>query len=397
MDFPREGLSNSRPPALNSENYSYWKTRMRVYIMSQGERVWRAVEEGWEPPTNERGEKKLKREWSEAEIREANYNSKAMNSIYGAVSEETFKLISNTEIAKIAWEILCNHHEGNTIVKQSKLQMIQTQFETLKMEEDENITQFNAKILDIVGAAYNLGEPFSEPKLVKKVLRLLPERFLMKVTAIQESTNLDTYKLSDLMGNLQTYELEMLQRKPNDSNKSLAFQSKQRADSDEDTQSMEESIVVLTKNLNKVVKKFNKFKNKNKNFSNNNGNNTKKEKPQNTEGIQCFECKGYGHIQSECPTYLKRKNKTYVTTLSDDSDSEDENSNFVAFTTRHEEENTSQEDTQELFEAYTLLQSKWHELIRVNTELMQKNRDLQIEKEREFREHLETKEELKKF
>ncbi|XP_019158013.1 PREDICTED: uncharacterized protein LOC109154740 [Ipomoea nil] len=408
MDFPREGLSSSRPPALNSANYSYWKARMRVYIMSQGERVWRSVEEGWVPPTNEQGEKKLKREWSEEEIKEADFNSKAMNSIYGAVSEETFKLISNTEIAKEAWTILCNHHEGNTIVKQSKLQMIQTQFETLKMEENENITQFNAKILDIAGAAYNLGEPFPEPKLVKKVLRSLPERFLMKVTAIQESTNLDTYKLSDLMGNLQTYELEMLQRKPNMSSKGIALQTTQSTDSDDDTQNIEETIALLTKNFNKVVKKFNKFRSKNKNFTNTNGNNSnsqprifenqkKGKSSQNVDGIQCYECKGYGHIQSECATYLKRKNKTYVTTLSDDSDSENENSNFVAFTTRQEEEDTTQEDIQGLFEAYTVLQSKWQELIRVNTELMQKNRDLQTEKEREIRDHQETKKELKKL
>lgn len=57
----------------------------------------------------------------------------------------------------------------------------------------------------------------------------------------------------------------------------------------------------------------------------------------------------------------------------DESESEDENSNFVAFIVRHGDGDDSQEDIQELLEAYTLLQSKWQELIRVNAELMQKN------------------------
>jgi len=53
------------------------------------------------------------------------------------------------------------------------------------MEEEEDITQFNGRILEIAGEAYNLGEPIPENRLVKKVLRSLPERFMMKVTAIQ--------------------------------------------------------------------------------------------------------------------------------------------------------------------------------------------------------------------
>ena len=53
-------------------------------------------------------------------------------------------------------------------------------------------------------------------------------------------------------------------------------------------------------------------------------------------GPQCFGCQGYGHMKSECPTYLKSKGKAMVVTLSDDevSDDEsgcDEDGNFIAF------------------------------------------------------------------
>ena len=54
-------------------------------------------------------------------------------------------------------------------------------------------------------------------------------------------------------------------------------------------------------------------------------------------GPQCFGCQGYGHMRSECPTYLKSKGKAIAVTLSDNevSDDEsgwDEDGNFIAFT-----------------------------------------------------------------
>ena len=53
-------------------------------------------------------------------------------------------------------------------------------------------------------------------------------------------------------------------------------------------------------------------------------------------GPQCFGCQGYGHIKSECPTYLRSKGKAMAVTLSDDevSDNEsssDEDENFITF------------------------------------------------------------------
>ena len=40
--------------------------------------------------------------------------------------------------------------------------------------------------------------------------------------------------------------------------------------------------------------------------------------PQVFTGPQCFGCQEYGHMKSECPTYLKSKGKAMAVTLSDD-------------------------------------------------------------------------------
>ena len=59
------------------------------------------------------------------------------------------------------------------------------------MEEDESFDEFYAKLKDIVNPAFNLGETIPKPKIVRKVLRSLPERFHAKITTIEESKDID--------------------------------------------------------------------------------------------------------------------------------------------------------------------------------------------------------------
>ena len=62
----------------------------------------------------------------------------------------------------------------------SKLQRLTTSFEEIKMEEDKSFDEFYAKLKDIVNSAFNLGETILEPKIIRKVLRSLPERFMTR-------------------------------------------------------------------------------------------------------------------------------------------------------------------------------------------------------------------------
>ena len=58
----------------------------------------------------------------------------------------------------------------------------------------------------------------------------------------------------------------------------------------------------------------------------------------NSLGQQCFGCQGYGHVRSECTTYLKSKDIVMAITLSDDEESDHKSKsyqegNFMVFTT----------------------------------------------------------------
>ena len=68
--------------------------------------------------------------------------------------------------------------------------------------EDESFDEFYAKLKDIVNLAFNLGETIPEPNVVRKVLRSLLERFHAKITTIEESKDIDSIPLTELVGNL---------------------------------------------------------------------------------------------------------------------------------------------------------------------------------------------------
>ena len=139
-------------------------------------------------------------DWDDAKIMVANFNNRVLNVLFSAVTNEEFKKISSTETAKEAWTILQITYEGIKAVKDSKLQRLTTSFEEIKMEEDESFDEFYAKLKDIVNSAFNLRETILEPKIVRKVLRSLPERFHAKITAIKESKNIDQILLTELIG-----------------------------------------------------------------------------------------------------------------------------------------------------------------------------------------------------
>ena len=85
--------------------------------------MWQAVEIGWTKP------KEVSADWDEAKIKTANFNSRALNALFGAVTNEEFKKISSTEIAKEAWTILQETYEGQRL---SKIQSFKGSLQILK-------------------------------------------------------------------------------------------------------------------------------------------------------------------------------------------------------------------------------------------------------------------------
>jgi len=156
-------------------------------------KTWKAVPKGWDHPLvkdkdgKDTTELKPEEEWSEEEYEIAIGNSKALNALFIGVDKNMFRLINNCTVAKDSWGILRTTHQGTFKVRMSKLLLLTTKFENHRMKDDENIQDFYVNILDIANASCTLGEKMTEEKLVRKILRSLPKKFDMKVTAIDEA------------------------------------------------------------------------------------------------------------------------------------------------------------------------------------------------------------------
>ena len=224
---------------------------MKAFLQSLDEKVWQAVEIGWTKP------KEASANWDEAKIKAANFNSRVLNALFSAVTNEDFKKISSTETTQEAWTILQTTYEGTKAVKDSKLQRLTTSFEEIKIEEDESFDKFYAKLKDIVNSAFNLEETIPEPKIVRIVLRSLPERFHAKITTIEESKDIDKIPLTELVGNLQTYELGLSRIGKSGKGKSMALKAKS-SDIDESSDDEDSKMKsYITRQFKKFIKNAN--------------------------------------------------------------------------------------------------------------------------------------------
>ncbi|XP_073284718.1 uncharacterized protein, partial [Primulina huaijiensis] len=216
-----------RPPVLDGTNYGLWKVKIRYYIKSIDERAWQRVINGWTPPKKEDkdGDSLIKPEndWTADEVQNSNYKSKALNAIFTSVDINMFSLITNCTSAKSAWDILQRHCEGYESVRRTRLRMLTSKFEMMRMEESENILDYDRRLREIANEAFSLGDPISNERLVSKVLRSLPERFNIKICAIDEAKDTSQMALEELISSLRTFKMNMDMQKK-DKGKTIAFQ-----------------------------------------------------------------------------------------------------------------------------------------------------------------------------
>ncbi|XP_058202712.1 uncharacterized protein LOC131317158 [Rhododendron vialii] len=344
-DSMMEGASNFRPPYFDGSDYALWKTKMKNHLISQGIRVWRSVLYGYEEPTIEDAITKVIRakkesEWNSGDNTSCEANDRALGAIFGAMSRNEITRISSCVTAKEAWEILRTSHEGIETVRVSKLQMCTTKFEQLKMHDEETFDSFISRLTELVNTFHSLGEPLSDLKVCRKILRSLPERFRVKVTAIEERPDVDNLTFAELVGKLQIFEINHLSDfKPSKSSTGIAFKSAHEDTSEtceDDDDLSDEEITKFAKKFKKFFKRRNDLGKSHKPSSNlmknTLGNDDKRpsfDKSRKPQGIQCHECHGFGHIQSECANTLKKKMKKGLkVTWDDDSGDDDSESGF---------------------------------------------------------------------
>ena len=81
-------------------------------------------------------------------------------------------------------------------------------YELFEMGDKETVIEMYTRFTHVFNELKSLGKSFTTGELVRKIIRFLPQSWEAKVTAIQEAKDMHKITLDELIGNLQTYELE---------------------------------------------------------------------------------------------------------------------------------------------------------------------------------------------
>ncbi|KAL4281389.1 hypothetical protein GQ457_03G010150 [Hibiscus cannabinus] len=175
--------SIGKPPYFNGAHYSHWKNRMMIFLQSVDYMLWDVIEDGPTIPMKRVGELQVPKEgheWSNQEKKQVQLNVKAMHILLCALGPEEFAKVSSCENAKEIWDKLEVVHEGTNEVKETKIGLLNLNYENLKMDPNEDIKSMFNRFSIIVNELKGFGEAISEDKLVRKLIYSLPESWLWR-------------------------------------------------------------------------------------------------------------------------------------------------------------------------------------------------------------------------
>ncbi|GKB84686.1 hypothetical protein Tco_0956958 [Tanacetum coccineum] len=219
-----------RPPLFESDGLIYWKNRFETYVKSKDLDLWHVIIYGDFPPTQNNPETK---------------------------KDETVPFDKQSDDLK---KKLAKNNEAKN-VKDNKIDLLVQQYEQFTIPEEESIYNVFARFNTIITSLKALDGGFSSKNYVRKFLRALHPKWRAKVTAIEESKDLTSLSLDELIGNLKVYEVitkkdsEMIKGKKEQS-RSLALKAKKESSDEESStsDSEDEEYAMAVRDFKKFFK-----------------------------------------------------------------------------------------------------------------------------------------------
>ncbi|GJT21077.1 retrovirus-related pol polyprotein from transposon TNT 1-94 [Tanacetum coccineum] len=231
--------------------------------------------------------------------------------------------------AKEIWKTLLITHQGNSQVKDNKIDLLVQQYEQFVISEDESIDSAFARFNTIITSLKALDEGYSSKNYVRKFLRALHPKWRAKVTAIEESKDLTSLSLDELIGNLKVHEMIIKKDskivKAKVERKSIALKAKKESSDEEcsTSGSEDEEYAMAVRDFKKFFKRRGRFvrqpRNDKKTFQ------RSRDDKNGKSDRKCFRCGDPNHLIGECPKPPKDKNqRAFVRGSWSDSGEEDD-------------------------------------------------------------------------
>ncbi|KAK8681467.1 hypothetical protein V6N13_053870 [Hibiscus sabdariffa] len=322
--------SIDKPPFFNGEHYAYWKNRMMFFIKAKDFHLWDIVEDGPFVPT------KSKSEWSANDRKKMELNCKALHIIFCALGPDVYAKVSSCESAKEVWDKLEVIHEGTNDVKETKIGLLNLEYENFKMDPNEDIKSMFDRFSTIVNQLKGFGEEIPEDKLIRKLIYSLPQSWDSKKTAIIEAKDLKKLKLDELIGSLLTHEMmsiplkrekEKIIKEQGINVNAIALKSS-KCKYEDSSSSMDESSEEEDEEMEYLIKNFTRFMKSEKEKSEH------EPKKKMKESHRTKSSKEERHTKYDCPRFNKKgssSKKAYVATWSDEDSTEEEEVAHLCF------------------------------------------------------------------
>ncbi|XP_070005665.1 uncharacterized protein [Nicotiana sylvestris] len=133
---------------------------------------------------------KTKKEFNDADRKAIKKNFCAKKILVCGIGPDEYNRISACQSVKKTWEALQTDRKGTTQVKQSKIDMLTTEYELFRMKGDEFIQDMHTRFTSIINELHSLGESIPRNMLVRNILSILPNSWESKVNAIAEAKDL---------------------------------------------------------------------------------------------------------------------------------------------------------------------------------------------------------------
>src|SRR3989337_1323318 len=295
-----EGNYHRRGPYFDGTNFASWKHKMKMPILGHNPAIWAIVRVGLQGEFFEDG-KEPDHEATAEELKMLQYNAQACDILFNGLCPKEFNNISRLKNAKEIWDTLVDMHEGAESVKESKLDVLQSQLDKFKMKDGEGVVEMYSRLALITNEIASLGsEEMIDKFIIKKILRALDGKYDIVCTLIQMMPNYKDLKPTEVIGRIVVHEMSLKDKEELHNKSSGAYKASCDAPTtSSEKQAFNEELSLMVKNFNKFYKSRSKERSS-KSRSNNDKRSSSRER-------NCYNCGRPGHYSNECTAPYKRR------------------------------------------------------------------------------------------